>query len=719
MTNRNIALCRSLFFLMFLVFVYQCGGPKKIVFSIEGQIQRPQDVPEEDYRRITSVISKIPVNTYAEIKDEDGKTLEKKTAKSNISDGKISTRLDFTVEDLSQSISIKVDSQKFIVFSKDIFSDKFESVEKLNYCKEGDIDKDGYDYICNVNFTVVPSVSDSIKNYVEFRERLLRADEKQFCSVYINVSQDINNLQPEIREIALADVKDIYDAFVDKIRTKANDVFSKIKNRNCSDRAYLDRIKDYFCLPERIITESKRMIQTCDAYTLYDEGVALVKKGQNTRALDKFRESIRIKPDFSDSYVAIGDIYFEEKRYEDAKDMYRKSLEYNENPQTYEKLGDTYIKMNFFEAADESYRKSIDLAGENASHSIFYKRAYALKMIMKWDQASEPARRAVDIINSLPEIKYDRELQKKLAMYQTLVGEIYYNLQRIEEAKRTLEEAIKIDPYEDEAMLLLAQIYSNSENKSDLRKAKEYYEKLFTLDTAFAKNGDTWYKYSLLLENLGEDETQISSALEKSIRFSPDNDQAYIKLAKIYEKRKGYEKVAEEMYKKAYDNSKDQTRSRNFNEYIRFLVTQGNYAVAKRTISDYIAKYPDDKSAKRLYNEVNLMLYTINPQSLKKLGLAQKSLDEIYSAFSSIPDNIANEVSETVGVNRDFFLRADPYKRMILIVAYMDSIYGVAGKGAELQKSEKYKEMFGKNLSQPTINTLSKMTLQRIGIDFK
>lgn len=707
-------------FMFFTIFtLYNCGGPKKIIFNINGQIQKPQDIPQEEYQRIFPVISKIAVNIFSEVKDEDGNTIEKKTTRANINDDKISARIDFTVEDLSQSVNIKVDSQRLIIFSKDIFSDKFEKIEDIQYCKEGDIDRDGYDYMCAINFSVIPNVSDSIRNYIEFRDRLSKAEEKQFCSVYITVSQEINNIQAEIREIALSDISDIYNMFVDRIRSKANDVFSKIKNRDCSERNYLEGIKDYFCLPEKIINDSKKMIQTCDAYNLYDEGYALLKKGQTTRALDKFRESIRIKPDFSDSYIAIGDIYFEEKRYEDARDMYRKAIDIGENSLVYEKLGDTYIKMNLFEAADEAYRKAIDLLGEKASHSLFYKRAFALKKLSKWEQASEPAKRAIDTINSTPEIKYDREMQKKLAIYQTLIGEIYLNLRRFEEAKRTLEEAIKIDPYEDEALLLLAQIYSESENKSDLKKAKEYYEKLFTLDSSFGKSGDTWFKYAILLENLMEDETQIALALEKSIRFSPNNDEAYLKLAKIYEKRKGYEKVAEEMYKKAYENSKEQNRSSNFNEYISFLIKQGNYAVAKKILSEYIAKNPDDKSAKRLYNESNIMLYAINPQSLKKLGLGQKSLDEVYSAFSSIPDNIASEIFETVGVSKDFFLRVDPYKKMILIIAYMDSIYGTSGKGSELQKSEKYKELFGKNLSQATINALSKLSLQKIGIELK
>ncbi|MEM4326442.1 MAG: tetratricopeptide repeat protein, partial [Candidatus Pacearchaeota archaeon] len=302
----NLLNSLGLFIFLSSATLYNCGGPKKIIFNINGQIQKPQDIPEEEYRRISPVISKIAANIISEVKDEDGNIIEKKTTKASISEGKVSARVDFTVEDLSQIVNIKADSQRLIIFSKDIFSDKFEKTEDLQYCQEGDIDKDGYDYICTIDFSVTPNISDSIRNYIEFRERLSKAEEKQFCSVYITVSQEINNLQVEIRETAISDISDVYNTFVDKIRNKANEVFSKIKNRDCSEKAYLETIKDYFCLPEKIISESKKMIQTCEAYTLYDEGTALLKKGQTTKALDKFRESIRIKPDFSDSYIAIG-----------------------------------------------------------------------------------------------------------------------------------------------------------------------------------------------------------------------------------------------------------------------------------------------------------------------------------------------------------------------------------------------------------------------------
>lgn len=708
--------------LLFLVclFAVACGGPKKVIFTVNGQIQKPQEIPEEEFEKISPILSSVPISVYAELKDEKGKLEERKAVKSNINNNTFSARIDFTVEDFSKILSIKSESSKLIVFSKVLFSDKLEKIEDLNYCREGDIDKDGYDWMCKIDFAVTPKVSESIKSYVLIRERLTKAEEEDFCRVYASVNQDINNLDPEIREIALSDARTLYNAFTDKIRKKTSDIFSKIeKERDCSGKDYLNKVKDYFCLPEKIISESKDKIALCDAYAAYDEGVALVKKGRYVKALDKFREAIRIKQDFWEPYVAIGDIYFEEKRYEDAKDMYRQALEYTQNPKIYEKLGETYMKMNLFEAADESFRKAIDLAGEKAWHSLFYKRALALKKLGKWEQASEPAKRAIDTINLLPEIKYDRELQKKLAVYQTLLGEIYFNLQRIEEAKRTLEEAIKIDPFEDEALLLLAQIYSSSENKSDLREAKRYYEKLFTLDSEFAKSGDTWYKYALLLETLEEDERKIAQALENSVKFSPNNDQAYLKLAKIYEKIRGYEKIAEENYKKAYETSKPENKSQNFREYISFLFKQGKYAVAKKIISDYIEKYPDDKEAKRLYNETNLMIYTINPSSLRRFGLAQRSLDEIYTALSSIPDNIISEITETVGISKDFFLRLDPYKRLVVVIAYMDTTYGTSGKGSRLQKSQKYKEWFGNNLSRRTANILSRLTLKRLGIDFK
>ncbi len=694
-----------------------CGGPKRVVFEVTGNIQRPADISESDYQRLLPILTKTDIECKAEITSKEGNLVESRTQKAKISkSGNFSTKLEFDIDDFSNFISIKSKSDKLLMFEQKIISDNLKNIRKT-ICSEGDINKDGYDFMCVVKFSVSPKLSEQLITYLDIRDSLTKADDKSFCNVYSSARNKVNSLQADLQEIALSDVSDMYYEFVDRMRKRMGEIEKKINSRDCSDKGEVDTISTYFCLPEDIIKRGRILGQFCLSLQLYEEGVGLLKRGQSIKALDKFRKAVEIKPDFADPYISIGDIYIDEKRYEDAAEVYRTALRYSETPAVYAKLADAYALMKKYELSDEALRRAIDLAGESADHTLFYKRALALKYLQKWDQASEPAKRAVDMIARSEEIKYDRNLQKLFAKYLTLLGEIYFQLGRIAEATKVLEDATKEDPFNAEAYYLLAQLFSNPENKSDMKKAKGFFEKLFTLDSEFKQNGEAWLKYASLLEMLQEDESQIASAYEKAVRFSPDNPRAYLKIAKIYENKKGYEKTAEEMYKKAYETAKDSNeKSQNLQYYIDFLFKRGNYSLAKRIMDDYISKNPADKEAKQRYNEALLMLYNINPANLKKLGIPQPVLDEIYSAFSSVDPQISEEIVQSVGIRREFFEKLDPYKKFAVIIFYMDYIYGKTGKGVEIQKAEKYKSIFP-SLTPKTIQVISRFSSDKLGIN--
>ncbi|MFZ8803050.1 MAG: hypothetical protein ACO2PO_08720, partial [Candidatus Calescibacterium sp.] len=152
-------------------------------------------------------------------------------------------------------------------------------------------------------------------------------------------------------------------------------------------------------------------------------------------------------------------------------------------------------------------------------------------------------------------------------------------------------------------------------------------------------------------------------------------------------------------------------------EYVDFLIKRGKYDVAKKTIENYFqsTEKKDDKVLKQKYNEVSLLLYKVNPQLLKKLGLTPEDLELIYSIFSSLPYDVSEQIRETLNISRDVFEKLDPYKKFAAVIFYMDLLYGKE-KGSILQKEARYTELFGKNLNPKLITKISKLTSDSVGL---
>jgi tetratricopeptide (TPR) repeat protein len=274
---------------------------------------------------------------------------------------------------------------------------------------------------------------------------------------------------------------------------------------------------------------------------------------------------------------------------------------------------------------------------------------------------------------------------------------------------------LEINPFSDSALLYLARAFSESDDKSKLKEAKSFYDKLFSLDSRFAKDRKIRYDYVLLLEKIGVEEQDLISALENVLKYDKTNQEAYIKLARLYSKNPGYQDVAETNYKRAFELS--QNNPAYLVEYVDFLIKRGKYDVAKKTIENYFqsTEKKDDKVLKQKYNEVSLLLYKVNPQLLKKLGLAPQDLELIYSVFSSLPYDVSEQIRETLNISRDVFEKLDPYKKFVAVIFYMDLLYGKE-KGSILQKEARYNEILGKNLNPKLITKISKLTSDSVGL---
>ncbi len=716
--NKCVFIGVGIFSFAFLLF--SCGGPKKVVIDVSVNVEKPKNISEADYKKLAPVMANVPVKSVARLTDEKGKLISQVEKNLNLSENLlISAKYDFNVDDFSNVLNIQMKSDKLFVFSADVFKGSIESLEEKKYCSEGDVDKVGYDLICKITYRVTPEISQSILSYLEIRDSISKATDDEFCNSYVSSQSKVNSLEPEIRDIALSDLKNIYNSFIRKIRDEISSLSQRVLARDCSQHQRIQAMRKYFCLMESDMRNLEDLDNFCVALSYYEEGLALLSKGRSIQALDKFRQAVKVRPSFADAYISMGDIYKSEKRYEDAADMYKNAIEFSpSNATAYIKLSDSYVLMKKFDEADRVIRRAIDILGERADDSVYYKRAFILHELGRYDEATEPARRAIIIISSKPEVRYDKELQKNLAKYKVLLGDIYSQTGRVEEAVRELKEALEIDPFSDSALLFLARTLSKSEEKSQLKEAKKYYDKLFTLDSDLAKDGKIRYDYALLLEKLGAEEQDLISAYENVIKYDRENPSAYIKLANLYEKKKGYESLAENMYKNAYEKAKTTEEKKKYLlDYISFLSNTAKYDVAKKLAEDFLKTNREDKDVKQKYNELNILTATINPAIMRKLGFSPTDIDSIYSLFSSIPPDTASRIAETVGISKDVFDRLDPYKKLVVVVIYMDILYGT-DKSSILQKSEKYNELFGGRIDKKLLPKLSKLVSSSFGIKF-
>lgn len=177
------------------------------------------------------------------------------------------------------------------------------------------------------------------------------------------------------------------------------------------------------------------------------------------------------------SFVILAEKYTEEKRYEEALELYKKIEDKNLNSICncpFEEsiimcnLGKCYLKLNKFEEA-EKYLKYVDEVDSFDCYlevaDIFYKAGMKEKAEKYY-------------LSAFKEVKYREyeDSKKKKAKISYCLGEIYLNANKLSSAEEYLKIAVE-NKYGAEAIQLLATVY---EKQSNLGLAKKYYSEANT-----------------------------------------------------------------------------------------------------------------------------------------------------------------------------------------------------------------------------------------------
>lgn len=187
--------------------------------------------------------------------------------------------------------------------------------------------------------------------------------------------------------------------------------------------------------------------------TAFEAGVALSNEGKHDEAIAKFNEVIAVAPKCTECYLNIATVQTRKKDYDAAEAAYKKAIEINPNSaDAYNGLATLYNQQKKFDQAAEASAQAQKLgagaAGGGASASAAFNQG-----VIAWNAGK------------IPEAKKSFEeavrLDPKMAEAQYWLGMAHVNEGKLPEAAKFFEEYLKLAPtgqYAETAKSVLASI---------------------------------------------------------------------------------------------------------------------------------------------------------------------------------------------------------------------------------------------------------------------
>ncbi len=258
-------------------------------------------------------------------------------------------------------------------------------------------------------------------------------------------------------------------------------------------------------------------LKSDDSSIWYDRGIVLENMNRNIDAIHCYLKTLEISPDFNDAFMRLASIYQKQGKLDELIDVYETSNVNEEN-----------------------------------QHIHFSYLAQAYMLYEKGTKAIELINKAISLYPKENDIKDKRYLN-----YLIIKGNIYLNIEEIENAIECYQEVLKIDdkteqayinigcayannnrpkdaiPFLEKALQLnpkVASIYSNLGNAhymmGNKEKSIEYFNKAEKLDPSLS--GALSSKAAAYMDS-GKSEAAIFTLI-KSIQKDPYNSNAYINL---------------------------------------------------------------------------------------------------------------------------------------------------------------------------------------------
>ena len=194
-----------------------------------------------------------------------------------------------------------------------------------------------------------------------------------------------------------------------------------------------------------------------DSRLYFNIGYTFEKLNMPQKAEYSYRKAIELNPEEADYYYNLGYLLMKEnKKIKEAVECFRKVLEKEpKDPNTYFNLGIIYLRGKIWETAAKYFKKAFVLNNYDTL-ALFYE-GNAYQQMGNIDKAKEIYNKVIDYS---PEYSW--------AYYN--LGQIAWSEDRIEDAISYLEKTISVNPKDNPASKLLAQIYLKNH---EYEKARE------------------------------------------------------------------------------------------------------------------------------------------------------------------------------------------------------------------------------------------------------
>nr|XP_006817999.1 PREDICTED: transmembrane and TPR repeat-containing protein 1-like [Saccoglossus kowalevskii] len=232
--------------------------------------------------------------------------------------------------------------------------------------------------------------------------------------------------------------------------------------------------------------------------------------------------AIEIKDDYAEAYTSLAGILMDRGQYDDAEKLYKKVIELTPNDgNVYNNYGALLVKRDLREEALAEYHRCLSV---NPNHTV------AMVNIARLQRKMGNTRDAELMFKRALAVKREADTLKSL-------GALYFNTDRISEAKVYFEEALGLDPESAEIRTHYAQL---------LARLKRFDDALNILNDVIKRQPEYSgaYRHIAGVYGLITKHTEAIKHIDKYLELEPDLDPV-VKAEIIYEKGNNYRDIGD------------------------------------------------------------------------------------------------------------------------------------------------------------------------------
>ncbi len=249
---------------------------------------------------------------------------------------------------------------------------------------------------------------------------------------------------------------------------------SAVLNEKLNDAYKLFQNKEYqksLSIVENVLEEnSVKALKTVAASVNNFAGFNLLALDKYSDAQKKFEEALNQNPNSSQACAGLAELLFIDGKFKESKTMYEWALKNNQtNHFAKSGLGKVNEELGF--SVDHS---TLDLGIPEEIDKEFtdlLTKAYELFTDKKYSETIELINEAEEL---LVKFKYDNDLTKPLSSLYNFRGFNYLALQKLDEAEKSYEKALKINPKSSQACAGLGEILFLTSKDKDAKRMYEY-----------------------------------------------------------------------------------------------------------------------------------------------------------------------------------------------------------------------------------------------------